>query len=93
MAEIKINLLDSKRTVATYNDISIDNPQSYQIIAGEENVTTFKIVYNTETYKDYTFSVEMVNSLGYGIAAQPITNDTFVLPVGMATAEIGRAHV
>ena len=93
MAEIKINLLDSKRTVATYKDISIDNPQSYQIIAGEKDTTTFRIVYNSETYKGYTFSVEMVNSLGYGIAAQPIVNDTFVLPVGMATAGYGHIGI
>ena len=89
MAKIKIHLLESRVATATYNDVSIESPNNYRIIAGEENATQFEIVYDQNVWGGYTFSVEMVNSKGYSVEPPTITNNTFTLPDGMATAGYG----
>lgn len=89
MATIKIHLLESRVATATYNDVSIESPNNYRIIAGEENATQFEIVYDQNVWNGYNFSVEMVNSKGYNVVPPTIENNTFTLPDGMATAGYG----
>ncbi len=89
MATIKIHLLESRVATATYNDVSIESPNNYRIIAGEENATQFEIVYDQNVWNGYTFSVEMVNSKGDSVPTSHITTNTFTLPKGMATAGYG----
>ena len=89
MVTIKIHLLESRVTSTTYNDVSIESPNNYRIIEGEKNTTQFELVYDQNVWKDYTFKVEMVNSKGYSVEPPTITNNTFTLPNGMATAGYG----
>lgn len=86
---IELNLLDNKSIVAKKQGIPLANENSYKIIAGEENATIFKVVSIPNQYKDKSFTIEMVNAKGYGIAEAPIAdinNYEFYLPVGMAVA-------
>ena len=101
MADITINLLSSRNSVPTMNDISLQlNQNEFFIVAGEENATSFEITYPTEL-NDYDFYVELVNAAGAGINPTRLENGSiadwvkskteFVLPVGMAVA--GYTHI
>lgn len=89
MNTIELNLLDNKYVVAKMQGIPLANENSYRIIAGEENATKFEIVSKPTQYASARYTVEMINSNGYGIAETDIANDEFVLPVGMAVAGYG----
>lgn len=96
MADITINLLASRNSVPTLNDISLQlNQNEFFIVAGEENATSFEISYPS-TYSSYEFYVELVNAAGAGINATKLEENSeadwiksateFVLPAGMAVA-------
>ena len=90
---INLRLLDNKNIIAEMNGISLGQENSYKIIAGEENATIFKIVSKPTKYTNATYTVEMVNSQGYGIEETDIINDTFDLPKGMAIAGYGWVQI
>ena len=93
MADITINLLSSKNSVPTVNDISLQlNQNQFYIVAGEENATTFEISYDSK-FSGYDFFVEMVNSKGYGIPKAQIIDNEFILPAGMAVAGYGQISI
>jgi hypothetical protein len=64
---INLRLLDNKNIIAELNGIPLAQENSYKIIAGEENATIFKIASKPLQYKDARYTIEMVNSQGYGI--------------------------
>ena len=98
---INLRLLDNKNIIAEMNGIPLAQENSYKIIAGEENATVFKIVSKPNQYVNARYTVEMVNSQGYGVIVPDlklveegkveayIENDTFQLPVGMAVSGYG----
>lgn len=89
---INLRLLDNKNIIAELNGIPLANENSYKIIAGEENATIFNIKSKPAKYQDARYTVEMVNSQGYGIAETDIDN-SFVLPIGMAVAGYGYIQI
>lgn len=86
---VQLHLLNSKQIKAEMQGIPLANENSYRIIAGEENATIFSIVSKPTQYANATYTVEMVNSQGYGIPETDILDDSFVLPKGMAVAGYG----
>lgn len=95
---IQINLLDNKQTKVSMRGIPLATENSYRIIAGEENATEFAIVSKPTQYASARYTVEMVNSRGYGLSESDIsdtitisgtTYQSFVLPKGMAVAGYG----
>ena len=90
---INLRLLDNKNIIAELNGIPLAQENSYKIIAGEENATIFKIASKPEQYKNASYTVEMVNSQGFGIDEAGIIDDTFTLPVGMAVAGYGWVQI
>ena len=94
---IELNLLENKTIVATMQGIPLANENSYKIVAGEENATSFIIKSIPAKYENATLTVEMVNSQGYGIEETNIgtieidfvSYKGFTLPVGMAVAGYG----
>lgn len=100
---INLRLLDNKNIVAELNGIPLAQENSYKIIAGEENATIFKIISKPNQYKSAQYTVEMVNSQGYGVEVgnlvekNPneyiIENDEFILPTGMAVAGYGWVQI
>ena len=86
---INLRLLNNKNIVAELDGIPLAQENSYKIIAGEENATIFKIISKPFLYKDARYTVEMVNSQGYGVSETDIIEDTFALPIGMAVAGYG----
>ena len=102
MADININLQTTRNAIATANNLVLTlNQNQFYIVAGEQNATTFEIKYNASDWTGYSFYVEMVNALGYGIAETKLENGsstswvtsatTFILPEGMAVA--GYAYI
>lgn len=102
MADININLQKTRNAIATANNLVLTlNQNQFYIVAGERNATTFEIKYDATYWAGYSFYVEMVNALGYGIAEQKLENNssvawitsatTFILPEGMAVA--GYAYI
>lgn len=87
--EIELYLLESRGIVAKMNGSELGAQNGYRIIAGEENATQFRIASVPAKYEDYTWTVEMLNSQGYGIRETEIVNKTFNLPNGMAVAGYG----
>lgn len=90
---INLRLLDNKNIIAEMKGIPLANENSYKIIAGEENATVFQIVSKPTQYADARYTVEMVNSQGYGFAETDIIQDTFTLPNGMAVAGYGWVQI
>lgn len=86
---IELKLLENKSIVAQMQGIPLAYENSYKIIAGEENSTIFEITSVPNQYVTYQLTVEMVNSLGYGIAETEIVDNQFILPNGMAIAGYG----
>lgn len=91
---IELNLLENKSIVATMQGYPLANENSYKIIAGEENATTFTIKSLPIEYNTARLTVEMVNSKGYGVAETDINEiyvgvKGFTLPKGMAVAGYG----
>lgn len=93
MADITINLTNEKSSVLSHNGIFLVDMQSnnYKVIAGEQLATSFELVYDKEKYKNYTFSVEIVNAANRGIiitqGTNPqtdIVNNVFLFPIGAA---------
>lgn len=90
MGLIELKLSDNKAVTAMVDNYPAAYEGGYRVIAGEQNATKFRLVYG-EKYADYAFSVDMVNSFGYGMRLEQtdIVGDEFVLPTGMATAGYG----
>lgn len=86
---IQLNLLKNKSIIAQTQGIPLANENSYKIIAGEENATKFTITSKPTQYASARYTVEMVNSRGYGIDETDIIDDEFILPKGMAIAGYG----
>ena len=95
---INLRLLDNKNIIAELNGIPLAQENSYRIIAGEENATQFVIASKPTQYEMARYTVEMVNSQGYGIEETNITANTegklqFDLPIGMAVAGYGWVQI
>lgn len=100
---INLRLLENKNIVAELNGMPLGNANSYKITAGEENSTKFKIASKPQQYANATYTVEMVNSQGYGVKIDNleeknkgeyiIQNDIFTLPTGMAVAGYGSIQI
>ena len=90
---ISLRLLPNKNIIAEMDNIPLGNENSYRIIAGEKNSTIFNIKSKPTQYQDAIYSVEMVNSQGYGVNLQTIENDTFNLPNIMAVAGYGQISI
>lgn len=86
---INLRLLENKNIIAELNGIPLANENSYKIIAGEENATIFRIASKPNQYTNARYTVEMVNSQGYGFQEVDIVDNSFVLPKGMAVAGYG----
>lgn len=90
MATINLFLLENRKIKAEMDNIPLANDNSYMIIAGEENATDFAILSKPPQLEFAEFTVEMVNSQGYGVEETTIINNTFTLPIGMAVAGYGQ---
>lgn len=90
---INLRLLDNKNIIAELNGIPLAQENSYKIIAGEENATNFKIASKPNQYINARYTVEMVNSQGFGVDETDIIEDTFSLPIGMAVAGYGYMQI
>lgn len=91
---INLRLLDNKNIIAELNGIPLAQENSYKIIAGEENATQFVIASKPTQYEMARYTVEMVNSQGYGVDETDIQPNLegklqFNLPEGMAVAGYG----
>ena len=86
---INLRLLDNKQIVAEMQGISLGNENSYRIIAGEQNATEFVLISKPTKYLNARYTVEMVNSKGFGISETDIIDNKFTLPIGMAVAGYG----
>lgn len=70
MAQIKIKLLNTKRSVLSKdNQVFYSAPNDYVVVQGENDATTFLVEFD-ETYNDYSFVVRMVNAKGEYIEFQ-----------------------
>lgn len=90
---ISLRLLPNKNIIAEMNNIPLGNENSYRIVAGEKNSTVFEIKSKPTQYEGGSFSVEMVNSQGYGVPLATIENNTFSLPDLMAVAGYGTISI
>lgn len=89
---IQLKLLENKSVVAEVNGRPYAYEGGYNIVAGEKNATQFQISSVPAQYKDATFSIRLTNAKGYPISTEKQTyslGETFMLPVGMATAGYG----
>lgn len=87
---IQLKLLENKTIVPYVNGYPYSYEGGYRIIAGEENATEFEISSVPKQYENATFSVRLINSRGYQVPNPVITNNKFILPVGMAVAGYGQ---
>jgi len=87
MQNIIIKLLDNKRTLqSTDNEVQLNAPNGYIIVAGENNTTNFILEFNETKYADFKFRVDMVNARRQKFTPFKPINNEFLLPAQMTVA-------